>query len=211
MRDAVAGLEDSEALYLDFYDRTRMATWVTEHPGVVLWVRNRTGHPLSGWKPYGNWSNAPEGGRGEYLSDDTCRLRDLRRPEEGTLTIAAGIARLRSLLSAPGGLVRLTGLSGTGKTRLLEALFDGRIGEHPLDPAHAVYVDIGREPPVPSAGQLASRLVAEGKRTILVIDNCPRDTHDALAPICAAPDSTLSLISVTEARSREIRRDERFE
>ena len=77
MREAVAGLEHSEALYLDFYNRTRMATWVNEHPGVVLWVRERTGHLLSGWKPIGNWSNAPEGAQGEYLSDDICRLQDL--------------------------------------------------------------------------------------------------------------------------------------
>ena len=112
------------------------------------------------------------------------------------MTIAAAIARLRSLLSVPQGVVRLTGVSGTGKTRLLEALFDCRIGDQPLDPAQAVYVDIGHEPPVPSAAQLANRLVAEGKRTILVIDNCPRDTHDTLAPICAAPNSQLSLITV---------------
>ena len=39
MSAAVAGLAHNEALYLDFYDRTRMATWVNEYPGVVLWVR----------------------------------------------------------------------------------------------------------------------------------------------------------------------------
>ncbi len=37
-----------------------------------------------------------------------------------------------------GAKVRLTGRFETGKTRLLEALFDPSIGEQPLDAAHAI-------------------------------------------------------------------------
>ena len=55
-------------------------------------------------------------------------------------------------------MVRLTGLSGTGKTRLLEALFDPAIGDQALDPALAIYADIGHEAPQPSASQLAAQL-----------------------------------------------------
>jgi hypothetical protein len=196
MRAAVADLDCGYDLHLDFYDRTRMATWVREYPGEILWLRERIGHPLSGWRPFGNWSNAPAGADDNYLSDEGARLRDQTHPQDGPLSISEGIGRLRSLLLLPGGIVRLTGLSGTGKTRLLEALFDPHIGSQPLDPAHAVYVDIGQEAPQPSAGQLANQLIAEGKRTILLLDNCPHETHDAIAPICKSSGSTLSLITV---------------
>lgn len=196
MRAAVADLDGGDALHLDFYDRTRMADWVGDHPGEILWARDRIGQPLAGWRPFGNWSHSPDPADGDYLSDDTARLLDQRNPQDGPLKIGDGIARLRSTLSQPGGIVRLTGLSGTGKTRLLEALFDPQIGDKALDPAVAVYADIGAEAPQPSVGQLASQLIAEGKRAILLLDNCPRDTHDAIAPVCRSAGSAISLITV---------------
>ncbi len=195
MREAVADLPKPDTLHLDFYDRTRLADWVREYPGVALWVRARIGQTLTGWQPHENWSHAPEGAEMAYLSDDTARIRDRRNPQDGALTIVEGIARLRATLSRAGGVVRLTGLSGTGKTRLLEALFDDRIGGAALDSAHAVYTDMGHEPPL-RPQQLASQLIAQGKRTVLVIDNCRRDTHDAIAPLCRAAGSLVSLITV---------------
>jgi hypothetical protein len=196
MRAAVADIDCAEKLHLDFYDRTRLADWVREYPGEVLWVRDRIGQPLAGWRPFGNWSRAPEGADDEYLVDNTARLRDQNRPADGSLSVSDGIALLRSLLSLPGEILRLTGLSGTGKTRLLEALFDPRVDVRPLDPALAVYVDIGHGAPQPSPGQLADQLIAEGKRTILLMDNCPRETHDAMAAVCKSPGTPLSLITV---------------
>jgi len=86
--------------------------------------------------------------------------------------------------------------SGTGKTRLLEALFDPQTGDQALDPAQAVYAAIGAETLQPSVGQLASQLIAEGKRAILLLDNCPRKTHDAIAPVCKSTGSPISLITV---------------
>lgn len=111
MRAAVAELDGSDVLHLDFYDRTRIADWVGDYPGEVLWVRERIGQPLSGWRPLGNWSRAPNPVDGDYLSDDTARLWDHRNPQDGPLTIGDGLARLRSILSQAGGIVRLTGLS----------------------------------------------------------------------------------------------------
>jgi hypothetical protein len=196
MRNAVAHLDGNEALHLDFYDRTRMADWVGEFPGEVLWVRERIGQALSGWHPFGNWSRAPDPVEGDYLSDDTTRLWDQSNPQDDPLKIGDGIAHLRSILSRPGGTVRLIGLSGTEKTRLLEALFDPQIGDQALDPALAAYADIGAEAPQPSVSQLANRLIAEGKRAVLLLDNCPWETHDAIAPVCQSAGSPISLITV---------------
>jgi len=173
-----------------------MATWVSDYPGEMLWLRKQIGQPLSGWRPRENWSLSPAGADDAYLSDNARRLRDQANPQDEMLTIGDGIARLRSILSAPGGVIRLTGLSGTGKTRLLEALFDPSVGDHPLDPALAVYVDIGKGAPKPSVAQLAEQLAAEAKRTILLMDNCPQEAHDAIVPFCTSVDSPISLITV---------------
>ena len=52
MRAAVSDAENNEALQLDFYDRNRLATWTRSHPGLMLWVRQRIGRALSGWRSY---------------------------------------------------------------------------------------------------------------------------------------------------------------
>ncbi len=48
MRAAAADLGCGTELHLDFYDRTRLATWVREYPGEILWLRNRIGQSLPG-------------------------------------------------------------------------------------------------------------------------------------------------------------------
>lgn len=64
MRDAVADDPNSDNLYLDFYDRSKLAQWVRQHPSVMLWTKRNLGQGYSGWQPYGAWSNPPEGGAG---------------------------------------------------------------------------------------------------------------------------------------------------
>ena len=41
MREAVNDLPNAKDLALDFYDRGRIASWVRDHAGMVLWVRNK--------------------------------------------------------------------------------------------------------------------------------------------------------------------------
>src|SRR4030095_9074272 len=61
LREALDGVSNSDQLHTDFYDRTRLATWVRCHPGLIAWVKERTGKALVGWRPYGTWSGAAEG------------------------------------------------------------------------------------------------------------------------------------------------------
>jgi hypothetical protein len=63
------------------------------------------------------------------------------------------------------------GLSGVGKTRLAEALFDPTVGTDSLDSSLAIYTDVA-EAPTPALVSFASDLIAMRKRAILVIDNC---------------------------------------
>jgi hypothetical protein len=74
MRDAVWDAAGSSVLALDFYDCRRLATWTQDHPGVVLWVRERIGRVLEGWRPFGPWADVSEEASGEYLSDERLRI-----------------------------------------------------------------------------------------------------------------------------------------
>ena len=153
-----AGKHERRKLPSGFYDQSRIATWVRQHPEIVLWVRHKIGKSIQGWRPYGNRSGASQGSSATYLLDDKVRLRT---PCGSASVIAeAGLDAMRACLTWPGAVVRLVGLSGTGKTRFVEALFDSRIGAGALSPDLAVYTNISDDPsPEPVA--LASDLISQ--------------------------------------------------
>jgi hypothetical protein len=195
MADAVQGVPDAQKLVLDFLDRGRLATWVRDHAGMIPWVRKKIGKAIPGWRPYGAWSHAPDANNTDYLADDAARIKTGTQDEGDGLSAIDGINRIRDILRTSGNVVRLVGLSGVGKTRLLEALFDAKIEGNALDPALAAYTDLA-DTPDPQPSGLAADLLAEHRRMVLAIDNCPPDLHRKLSEIVRVPGSTLSIITV---------------
>ena len=131
----------------------------------------------------------------EYLLDGELRLRDETVSAHETLNAEDGLLKLRSKLLEPRTSVRLAGLSGVGKTRFAQALFDPRIGERALNRFHAFYTDTSRDPS-PTPEELAESLVNEGTEAVLVVDNCPPGLHRRLTQICSERQSAVSLLTV---------------
>ena len=195
MCEAVSKLPNANNLTLEFFDRGRLATWVREHPGMVIWVRDRVGASIRGWRPYGNWSNPSDAEEACYIADDSVRLETLANKGGQGLTVTNGIGRIRERLSKPGSSVRLVGLSGVGKTRLVQALFDDRINDCALDPSLALYTDMADDPdPQPIA--FASDVRSSGLRAILVVDNCSPELHRQLSSVCRSRESLLSVLTI---------------
>jgi hypothetical protein len=195
MAEAVKGTAAEGKLALDFYDRNRVATWVRDHKGLIPWLRSQIGKAIPGWQSYGSWSHAPQGVDASYLTDDQARIRTGDKDEGDGISAIEGINRIRKLLTNAGHVVRLIGLSGVGKTRFAEALFDSSLGECALDPSLAIYTNIADEPN-PSPKGLASDLNAGQTRAILVIDNCPPELHRQLSDVARAKGSTISVITI---------------
>lgn len=195
MADAVKHLANAADLALDFYDRGRLASWVRSHPGLIIWTRNAIGRAIPGWEPFGAWAYPAGGPDAEYLLDDGLRICARPATSNGDLTPVAGIDKLRNDLREPRSIVRLVGLSGVGKTRLVQALFDNRIGTNALHPSRAIYTNMNNEPN-PQPVSLASDLVATTERAILIIDNCAPDLHKRLAEVAKKPQSQLSILTV---------------
>lgn len=210
MREAVADHPAGANLFVDVYDRSRLATWVNQNPGVAAWLRRRSGRPLSGWSAIGAWRDLGVAADAGYLIDESLTLIDEREGATG-LPIADGIVALREALSEPGRSVRLIGLSGLGKTRLVQALFEAGVGEgDPLDAGMAVYADYA-DATTPSAREMASRLVEDGGRALLIVDNCNAATHGQLAELCGRTGSQVSLLTVEyDIRDDEPERTEVF-
>jgi hypothetical protein len=195
MLEAVSGTDNVSNLKLDFYDRDRLAVWVRCHPSLVFWVREKIGKAFQGWRLFGNWANTRGDIEEEYLLDAEVKVHDGSNPRSDGMTAIDGINRLRTILHRPASSIRFTGLSGVGKTRLVQALFDDRIGENPLNPLQVFYSDVS-DSPIPDPRNFAERLIALQIPAILAVDNCPPDLHRRLTSVCAASGSLVSLITV---------------
>lgn len=189
MSKAVTPIANNEDLRLVFYDTQAIVNWVNEYPGVIIWVRNTVGRPLSGWQPFSDWSNS--GVVNDYFLDD--KLRIMSDLLEKGATVIDGIQIIRRQLFIPGSSVRLVGLSGVGKTRLIQALFESSVGVDPLPNHLACYTD-SADNPIPDAVELIRVIKANDQRIILIIDNCSGELHNNL--VKNIEGSQISLITV---------------
>ena len=78
---AHAANEVAGHITLDFYDRTRLATWVRNHAGLVVWVRKEIGRAIPGWQPYGAWAYPAGGVYLEYLLEKGVLASALDQPK----------------------------------------------------------------------------------------------------------------------------------
>lgn len=209
MQECAANLlQHGHPSFVGYYDRRRLADWVNEYPAVVTWVHYKIKDgTLHGWEPYGQWATSKRMSDGKYppfIPDEKARFVDPRDPERG-LNLIEGIERVREVLRKAiertgeegGRAVRLVGLSGVGKTRFVQALFEANVGSEALDQELAVYADAGRTlNPAPAI--VLDRLISSRKRTVLIIDNCDPKLHRELVEKLGKVEATarVSLLTV---------------
>ncbi|MDF7674522.1 hypothetical protein PT277_03965 [Acetobacteraceae bacterium ESL0709] len=152
------------------------------------------GQETSGWQPYGPWSHLSGTVADELILAPGVAVT-LPSGKGEKLDIGAAINPMRELIFSTHKAVRITGLSGVGKTRIVQALFDDRLGEKPLDRTIAIYTDISNGP-FPSATAMLEQLIAEGERAVLVIDNCAPDLHSSLVKKLPKSGDDIKLITV---------------
>lgn len=194
MKNEISNCDNASEAKVDFYDRGKIAIWAMQYYEVVLWVRERIGKALSGWKYCKDWSSNPQAKDAVFYMDETPCMYMVGKSNE-KFNILDGINKIRMELIKENSCVRLAGLSGTGKTRLLYALFDARIGENCLDEHNVIYCDIG-ENPNPSVLQMAENLVSTKQSVILAVDNCSPEEHEKLRKVCICTGSKVKLITV---------------
>ncbi|NIY78636.1 hypothetical protein HCZ23_04030 [Celeribacter sp. HF31] len=195
MNEAVTSLSEKKYLLLDFYGRDRIAAWLRKHPGVSLWARSKLGKPLSGWKPHGRWAATPVSMNDELLADDHPCVFPASSSNKEPITLLLGIELVRNMLRSGGSATRITGLSGVGKSRFAQALFEDGVGEDPLPHSNAIYADLGDDLS-PTASELVTFLIANDIAAYLVLDNCPPDVHRTLQQKVTSSGTKLRLLSI---------------
>nr|WP_244361150.1 alpha/beta hydrolase [Alteromonas sp. K632G] len=160
----------------------------------ACWLRSNFGKDHRGWEEYGNWASCPKGIEEEYILDQAIRLHSSSSNNSEGLATVDALNLLRERLLKAGASIRLVGLSGVGKTRFVQALFDERIEGIALDKETVFYSDISLSPS-PTPRVLVERLVRDNIQSIIVVDNCPPDLHRELTNLCKN-NSTARILTI---------------
>ncbi|WP_197282202.1 hypothetical protein [Dethiosulfatarculus sandiegensis] len=195
MEAAVSDLKNKNDLFLDFYGSDRLASWLRLHPGVALWARKRLGKPLSGWMPFGRWAATPPNQNDDFLSDEHLCVVDTSSSQRKPISLTDGIRRTRDKLRAPGSIIRIIGLSGVGKTRFAQALFENEVGGNAINSLNVVYADLGVDL-TPTPLELISYLIVNNFSPYVVLDNCPPEVHRDLQNKITQDKARLRLITI---------------
>src|SRR4051812_34482197 len=103
-----SGAKYAETAKIEIYDAQRIADWCNDHAAAVTFVCEKTGFRLPwGLKTWGVWAKHPEH-KIQFFSNQS---------------LDAFIAQLRTSLAEPNTIIRVEGLSGLGKTRLVLEAF----------------------------------------------------------------------------------------
>lgn len=195
MKEALKDLPEDHELAIDFYGSDRLALWLKSHPGVALWARAMLGKSLAGWFPYGRWAATPPADKDEFLADGHPCVLDGSSSDKTPKPVLEGIELARDRLRAGNRAVRITGLSGVGKTRFAQALFEEGVGQRALPAMDVLYADLGDELS-PSASAVVTYLMANRLTPYVVLDNCPPITHRSLQKQLTASAAPLHLLTI---------------
>ena len=194
MHDAIPHDLNKNKIHLDFFDRSKLFLWLEEHFSVMLWVKEKLGQDYSGWQSYDSWIESIENADGSFILAPGVSVH-LPIEQGQNVSINDAIEFIREIIRSSSKTIRITGLSGIGKTRIVQALFDERISINALDRTIVVYTDIDTKPDF-SAHEMLNKIIAENCKSIIIIDNCPRELHYSLIDRVLPVKNKISLITI---------------
>lgn len=164
-----------------FWDADQVAAWANEHPAVSVWVKEQTQPGTVG--PFRSWMHWT--GHSDHIQPwvDDERLPPLRN-------------RLREAAMSPQHVLRIVGLGGIGKSRLV---IEG-LGPSNDDWAVSDIVLYASEEDThpKDIRQVVETLAAVGARAVVVVNRCRPETHRALVGQVSRSSSRLSLVTLDD-------------
>ena len=191
MRELLA--EESKSIHVDFYDQSKLLNWIRSHRHVLIWVKNTLGVRRFGWKSYGNWSQQPIGSDNSMLLSPGVSVTLPK--SENKISLKDAINPMRDIIRNSKKSTRIIGLSGIGKTRIVQSLFENNIGKNSLDFRDVLYLDVGTNTSA-SPSEMIDELSAMNQLAIVVVDNCPSNLHSDLTRATLSAAEHISLITI---------------
>ena len=192
MQEIIGKFGLGDTINLKFYDLSIIHQWLRQHPVAMNWVKPIIGMDTNGWQNYGNWSSpCPDG----PLIEDLGTIIEIPSRPRTKFSLINGINEVREIIRNSDRTFRVIGISGVGKTRIVQALFEESVGNNPLDRNKVLYFNVG-DNPISSIQPMVERLLVNEKSPIIVLDNCSISTHNEFANQLSAKKSKIKLITV---------------
>ena len=166
---------------VSFWDADQVAEWANAHPVVSVWVKEQTQPGTVG--PFRSWAHWARHGDHSLPWVEDERLPPLRD-------------RLREVAMSPQRVLRVVGLNGIGKSRLvIEGLGPGND-----DCAVSDVVLYANEDDVHKKDirRVVETLAANGTHALVVVNRCNPETHRALVGQVSRSISRLSLVTLDD-------------
>jgi len=169
---------------VQFRDADQIAQWANEHPPVAAWVLEQTQPGLIG--PFRDWTHWA----GRHEHDSSPFVADTR--------LAKFNEKLRTLITPPGGVARVVGLSGVGKSRLVLEALGPTDEEETARPklCDLVLYAVESEAGSTTVKNIVQNLADVSIRALVVVDRCASETHLDLAAMVKRSSSRLSLVTI---------------
>lgn len=197
--------DPSRVTAIEIYDANRIAEWVNTHPSVALWLtalhRQRS---LAGFLSHDAWGRAPEVHEVPWVANDAPRfapanfvIPEVERKDRNrnAWTFEQATEAMLKFLADDKVALRIVGPSGFGKSRFVFEVFNRQATAcDEIERVALIYADlavVGDE-----TAKLAIEIADAGSPTILVVDECPDETHIKLAAIARRVGSRLRLVSI---------------
>jgi len=176
-----AGVAPAADAVVEFFGCNRIAEWTNKFPAAVRYVREVT---------------KGLGGLQYFTFDGWTKLGDVSGPFFENDAIKQKIATIRdTLLAGKTRVIRMTGLSGVGKSRLVyEALRLSNSGNVLQDSLSASCIYLSYESVSTDLLGFIGHLADNGYSAVVVVDDCPPEIHDRIANLVGS--SLLSVITV---------------
>lgn len=170
---------------ITIYGSVQIAEWTNEHYAAIVYVKEASGQNIgSNFQLWDRWSG--------YADNKLTYVGDVER--------SSHMEFIKKTLLEPQRVIRLIGLSGLGKSRLvLETFKPPEQGPPNIEQSilnnMVVYIDCQE---VQNSVIISDifQLINHGRSGIVVFDNCSPNLHDKLVQEITHKDSKLSMISI---------------
>ena len=176
LRGAGMRIEDQQ---IQFRGASQVASWANRHPAAAIWIREQIQPGTTGpFRSWASWAGRSEHDDAPWIDDD--RINGLR-------------SRILEETARPQGILRIVGLSGVGKSRLVIEALRG-CGMETLRNL-ALCADESEVDAAELHG-VVQTWAETGVRALVIVDRCPPKSHQVLAGAVSRSSSRLSLLTI---------------
>ncbi|MBD2471541.1 hypothetical protein H6G90_28525 [Nostoc sp. FACHB-145] len=192
-----AGANPDQLKTVDIYDANKIADWVSRYPAIALWLNEKqSGLSLKGFQTVEAWGRKAEIISISQVEDKASRFFiGSEIIADNSLTFDKVKERIGDFLTDFTKSVRVIGSSGVGKTRFIyEVLRDTTTTAKIALTTSAIYCDfrdIGSQ-----IFQIAQNIAESKNSTLMIVDECQRDTAAKLCEIITSEGSKLKVITI---------------